>query len=94
MSTDPVNQPVRHADDDLLRRLAAIDQHLHQISTHLATLGSKLLCQLDETHTNLETLIRSLRSARPTVAGSAAWLRRERTMSSGRRLSLLPRPAG
>ncbi len=67
MSTDPISEPVRHTDDDLPARLAAIDHRLHQISTHLAPLA-QLLHQLDETHTNLDTLIHSLSSARPTMA--------------------------
>ena len=62
MSADPVGEPVRRADDDVLGRLAAIDHGLHQISTQLTTLGT-LLSRLDEIGTNLETLIESLRSA-------------------------------
>jgi hypothetical protein len=67
MSVDPLSEPVCHTDDDVLGRLAAIDQRLHQISTHLATLGT-LLCQLDEIRANLDTLIGSLGLAGPTVA--------------------------
>ncbi|MBV9162363.1 MAG: hypothetical protein JO281_12600 [Pseudonocardiales bacterium] len=73
MSADPVSEPVRGADDDVLIRLAAIDQRLHQISTHLATIG-QLLSQLDEIRTNLETLIGSLGSAEPIVAGTVCEL--------------------
>ncbi|MCA1703328.1 MAG: hypothetical protein LC808_08720 [Actinobacteria bacterium] len=90
MSADPVSEPVRRADDDGLGRLVAIDQRLHQISTHLANID-KLLCQLDEARANLETL---LGSARPIVAGVACQPPDcgERIMSSGRRLSLPQRP--
>lgn len=70
MSTDPVSEPVRQADDDVLRRLAAIDHRLHQISTHLDTIG-KLVSQLDEVRANLDTLIGSLSSAQPIVADAA-----------------------
>ncbi|MGH3823740.1 MAG: hypothetical protein ACRDRA_13065 [Pseudonocardiaceae bacterium] len=73
MSTDPLSEPVRHADDDLPARLAAIDHRLHQISTQLDPLG-QLLCQLDETRAKLDTLIRSLSSARPIVAGTTCEL--------------------
>jgi flagellin-like hook-associated protein FlgL len=73
MSTDPLSEPVRGADDDVLARLAAIDQRLHHISTHLATIG-KVVCQLDEIRTNLETLIESLSSAEPIVAGTVSEL--------------------
>jgi flagellin-like hook-associated protein FlgL len=73
MSADPVSQPIRGADDDVLTRLTAIDQRLHQISTHLATIG-QLLSQLDEIRTNLETLIESLSSAEPIVAGTVSEL--------------------
>lgn len=59
MSADSVGEPVRHTDDDVLGRLAAIDHRLHQISTQLATLGP-LLSQLEQISTNLETLIGSL----------------------------------
>jgi hypothetical protein len=47
MSADPVGEPVRRTDDDVLGRLAAIDHRLHQISNQLATM-SKSLSQLDE----------------------------------------------
>jgi hypothetical protein len=73
MSADPLSEPVRGADDDVLARLAAIDQRLHHISTHLATIGP-LLSQLDEIRTNLETLIGSLGSAEPIVAGTVCEL--------------------
>jgi hypothetical protein len=73
MSADPVSEPVRGVDDDVLARLAAIDQRLHQISTHLASVG-QLLSHLDEIRTNLETLIGSLGSAEPIVAGTACEL--------------------
>jgi hypothetical protein len=93
MSVDPVSEPVRGADDDVLARLAAIDQRLHQISTHLASID-QLLSQLDEIRTNLETLIGSLGSAEPIVAGTVSELPGcgDGTMSSGRRLSLRRRP--
>jgi flagellin-like hook-associated protein FlgL len=59
MSTDSGGEPVRHTDDDVLGRLAAIDHRLHQISTQLATMG-QLLSQLEQIGANLETLIGSL----------------------------------
>ena len=62
MSADPVGEPVCPADDDVLGRLAAIDDRLHQISTQLTPMGT-LLSRLDEIGANLETLIESLRSA-------------------------------
>ena len=61
MSADPVGEAVRRADDDVLERLAAIDHHLHQISTLLSPMGT-LLNRLDEIGASLETLIESLRS--------------------------------
>jgi len=93
MSADPVSEPVRGADDEVLARLAAIDRRLHQISTHLATIG-QLLSQLDEIRTNLETLIGSLGSAESIVAGTVSELSGcgDGTMSSGRRLSPCRRP--
>jgi hypothetical protein len=89
MSADPLSQPIRNADDDVLARLAAIDHRLHQISTHLASIG-QLLSQLDEIRTNLE----SLGSAEPIVTGTVSELPScgDGTMSSGRRLSLRRRP--
>ena len=60
-SQDPVGEPVRRANDDVLGRLAAIDHRLHQISTQLTTIGT-LLNRLDEIGASLETLIESLRS--------------------------------
>jgi hypothetical protein len=76
MSADPVSEPLRRTDDDVLRRLAAIDHRLHQIST---TIG-KLLGQLDEIRANLESLIASPGSAGPIVVEAARELpsRRER----------------
>jgi hypothetical protein len=62
MSPDPIREPVRWSDDDALRRLAAIDHSLNQISTQLTPM-SKLLSQLDEICANLTTLIGSLESA-------------------------------
>lgn len=73
MSADPVSEPVCRADDDVLGRLAAIDQRLHQISTHLAAIGT-LFCQLDEIRANLDTLTGSLGLAGPTVARDACEL--------------------
>jgi flagellin-like hook-associated protein FlgL len=73
MRADPISEPVCHADDDVQARLAAIDHRLHQISTHLATIG-QLLCQLDEIRTNLETLIESLGLAGLTVGRTACEL--------------------
>jgi hypothetical protein len=73
MSEDPLSEPLCHADDDVLGRLAAIDQRLHQISTHLIAIGT-LLCQLDEIRANLDTLIGSLGLAGPTVARATSEL--------------------
>ena len=42
MSADPVGESVRHAHDDVPRRLAVIDHRLHQISTQLYTMGKLL----------------------------------------------------
>jgi hypothetical protein len=67
MSTDPVSEPLRRTDDDLLQRLAVTDHRLHQTST---TTG-KLLSQLDEIRANLETPIASPGSAGPIVADAA-----------------------
>jgi hypothetical protein len=61
MSADPVGEPMRRTDDDVLGRLAAIDHRLHQISNQLATMGQSL-SQLDEICANLETLLGSLGS--------------------------------
>jgi hypothetical protein len=36
MSAEPVNEPTRRTDGDVLARLNAIDHRLHQISTQLA----------------------------------------------------------
>lgn len=73
MSTDAVNEPVRHTHDDVLGRLAAIDHRLDQISTHLATIG-KLVSQLEEIRANLDTLIGSLSSGQPIVSDAACQL--------------------
>ncbi|HSZ28849.1 MAG TPA: hypothetical protein VK784_03715 [Pseudonocardiaceae bacterium] len=62
MSPDSLREPARFSDDDALRRLAALDHSLHQISTQLTPL-SKLLSQLDELCATLTTLIGSLESA-------------------------------
>lgn len=62
MSPDFLRKPVRFSDDDALRRLAAIDHRLHQISTQLTPM-SKLPSQLDEICANLTTLIGLLESA-------------------------------
>lgn len=61
---------MRRTDDELLDGLTAIDHRLHQISTHLATIGT-FRGQLDEIGANLDTLIGLLGSARPTLAGTA-----------------------
>ncbi len=55
MSVDPVGESVHRTDHDVLGKLAAIDQRLHQIQTQLNTM-SKLSSQLDEISANLETL--------------------------------------
>jgi hypothetical protein len=68
MSTDPLSEPLRRTDDDVLGRLAAIDHRLHHIST---TIG-KLPGQLDEIHANLETLITSPGSSGPPIVAGAA----------------------
>ncbi|MGH3818397.1 MAG: hypothetical protein ACRDRE_11665 [Pseudonocardiaceae bacterium] len=73
MSTDLLSEPVCHTKDDVQARLATIDHRLHQRSTHLATLGT-LLCPLDETRANLDTLIASLTSPEPIVARAACEL--------------------
>lgn len=54
MSANPVGEPVRRTDDDVLGRLTAIDHRLYQISTQLTTMG-KLPNQLDEICANIET---------------------------------------
>lgn len=59
MSAESVGEPVRHTDDDVLGRLAAIEHRLQRISTQLTTLG-QLLSQLERIGANLETLIGSL----------------------------------
>ena len=86
MSTDPVSEPLRRTDDDVLARLAAIEHRLHQIST---TIG-RLLGQLDEIHANLETLSAFPGSGQPILAGAAGELPScgERVVNPGRRLSL------
>ncbi|MBV9447309.1 MAG: hypothetical protein JO345_15610 [Streptosporangiaceae bacterium] len=78
MSADPVGGPVRHAHQDVPRKLAVIDHRLHQISTQLYTM-SKLLSQLDEIRSNLETLTGSLRSGGSIVNGRVP--RRDRAVS-------------
>ncbi len=54
---DPIGEPVRGTDVDLLSRLTAIEHRLHQVSIQLST----LLSQLDQNCATLETL--SLRPA-------------------------------
>jgi hypothetical protein len=56
MSADPIGEPMRRTDDDVLARLAAIDHRLHQISTQLTTMGD-LHGQLNEICANLDKLI-------------------------------------
>jgi len=62
MSAQPVSEPTRRTDGDVLARLTAIDHRLHQVSTQLAAVG-ELLSQLDEIRAKLETLTESLHSA-------------------------------
>ena len=57
MSAEPVSEPARRTDGDVLARLNAIDHRLHQISTQLAAVGG-LLSQLDDIRANLKTLDR------------------------------------
>ena len=64
MSAQPGGEPTRPTNGDVLARLAVIDHRLHQITTHLAAVD-QLLSQLDDVRANLDTLIRSLRSAEP-----------------------------
>jgi uncharacterized membrane protein YccC len=64
MSAQPGVEPMRHEDDDVLARLAAIDHRLYQITTRLAAVD-QVLNHLDDIRANLETLIRSLRLAQP-----------------------------
>lgn len=73
MSAEAASELACRTDGDVLARLAAIDHRLHQISTHLTPVG-QLLSQLAEIHTNLETLIGSLRSAGPTLGCAACEL--------------------
>ncbi|MGH4007513.1 MAG: hypothetical protein ACRDTH_04990 [Pseudonocardiaceae bacterium] len=56
MSADPVGEPVRRTDDDVLRRLAAIDQRLHQISIQLTSMDT-LISNSTKPCVNFETLI-------------------------------------
>jgi hypothetical protein len=94
MSAEPLSEPTRHTDGDVLARLNAIDQRLHQISTQLAAVG-ELLSQLDEIRTNLKTLTESLQSAETSTTPPAGPLSEGEDGSatkSHRRLSL--RPAG
>ena len=61
MSAEAISEPACHTDGDVLARLAAIDQRLNQISTHLATIGP-LFGQLDKIRANLQTLVGSFGS--------------------------------
>ncbi len=71
MSVDPVGESAHRTDHDVLGKLAAIDQRLHQIQTQLNTM-SKLPRQLDEISANLETLIESL-DQRLSQEGAPRW---------------------
>ena len=62
MSAEPVSEPTRRTDGDVLARLNAIDHRLRQLSTQLAVVGESL-SQLDEIRTNLKTLTESLQLA-------------------------------
>lgn len=62
MSAEPVSEPTRRTDGDVLARLNAIDRRLHQLSTQLAAVG-ELLSQAGEIRANLKTLTESLQSA-------------------------------
>ncbi|HYZ37266.1 MAG TPA: hypothetical protein VE673_11185 [Pseudonocardiaceae bacterium] len=95
MSAQPVREPTRRTDGDVLARLTAIEHRLHQISTQLTALG-ELLTQLDEIHANLTTLIESLQSARTITtppAGPSSDGKNGNTTKFQRRLLIL-RPAG
>jgi hypothetical protein len=54
MSADPVSEPMRRTDDNVLGRLAAIDHRPHQTSTQLTTMG-KSRNPLDKICVNLST---------------------------------------
>lgn len=56
MSTDPVGEPLHAPDENTLARLAAIEDHVHQIETRLGAI-SEFNGRLDEIHTILEAVI-------------------------------------
>ncbi len=94
MSAEPVSEPTRRTDGDVLARLNAIDHRLHQISTELAAVG-ELLSQLDEIRANLKTLTESLQSA-GTITTPAFPLSdgEDGSATKSRRRLLSLRPAG
>src|SRR4051794_39943363 len=95
MSAEPVREPTRRTDGDVLARLNAIDHHLHQISTQLAAVG-ELLNQLDEIRANLKTLTESLQSAGTITTPPACRLSdgADSSATKSRRRLLSLRPAG
>ncbi|MGH3548434.1 MAG: hypothetical protein ACRDQU_10050 [Pseudonocardiaceae bacterium] len=94
MSAEPVSEPTRRTDGDVLARLNAIDHRLHQISTQLAAV-SELLSQLDEIRTNLKTLTESLQSAETSTTPACPLPDGEEgSATKSRRRLLSLRPAG
>jgi len=58
MNTEPVDEPLHAADANTLARLAAIEEHLHQIKTRLGVIG-EFNGRLDELHHTLKTVMGS-----------------------------------
>jgi hypothetical protein len=94
MSAQPVSEPTPRTDGDVLARLNAIDQRLHQISTQLTAVG-ELLSQLDEIRANLKTLTESLQSAMTITTSPACPLSdgEDGSATKSRRRLLSLRPA-
>jgi hypothetical protein len=80
MSAEPVSEPTRRTDGDVLARLNAIDHRLHQLSTQLAAVGESL-SQLDEIRGNLKTLTESLQPAGTITTPPRAHCLTARTLS-------------
>lgn len=95
MSAEPISEPTRRTDGDVLAMLNAIDHRLHQISTQLAAIG-ELLSQLDEIRANLKTLTESVQSAGTITTPPACPLPNgeDGSATKSRRRLVSLRPAG
>ncbi|MCA1672715.1 MAG: hypothetical protein LC799_11100, partial [Actinobacteria bacterium] len=86
MSSNPAGEPLQGADEDTLARLAAIEDHVHQIETGLGAI-TEFNGQLEEIHTALETVIGFVATGRTTESFASPSAHGDRsTISTGFRI--------